>query len=87
MNTDNETSTGITGDSKAIVTNQPGIHEKLEGLVKKHLTKPSKKPYQAHTEQAFAEVNALVKAHAGEVILDSCCGVGQSTRLLAKRFK
>ncbi|MDG1750932.1 MAG: SAM-dependent methyltransferase [Thalassotalea sp.] len=73
------------GDSKAIVTNQPGIHEKLAEIVQKHLTHPSKKPFQAHTLEAFALANERVLSHQGDVILDSCCGVGQSTRLLAKR--
>ncbi|AZQ83171.1 SAM-dependent methyltransferase [Colwellia sp. Arc7-635] len=75
----------ITGDSKAIVTNQPGIHEKLVEIVNKHVTHPSQKPIQAHTQQAFDEINAIVQAFSGEIILDSCCGVGQSTRLLAKQ--
>ena len=73
------------GDSKAIVTNQPGIHEKLVEVVEKHLAKRSRKPIQAHTLQAFEQVNERVKLHKGEIIVDSCCGVGQSTRLLAKR--
>lgn len=73
------------GDSKEIITNQPGIHEKLAEIVQKHLTHPSKKPFQAHTLEAFELANARVQCHQGEVILDSCCGVGQSTRLLAKR--
>jgi tRNA G46 methylase TrmB len=75
----------ITGDSKAIVTNQPGVHEKLADIVNKHLTHLSKKPIQAHTQQAFDEINEIVKSFTGAVILDSCCGVGQSTRLLAQR--
>ena len=79
-----DSSAEIIGDSKAIVTNQPDVHEKLPELVKKHLNSRSKKPIQAHTQQAFDDVNAVVKAFSGEIILDSCCGVGQSTRLLAK---
>jgi len=79
------TETEITGDSKAIVTNQPGIHEKLVEIVNKHVTHPSQKPIQAHTQQAFDEINAIVQDFSGEIILDSCCGVGQSTRLLAKQ--
>ena len=79
------TETEITGDSKAIVTNQPGIHEKLVEIVNKHVMHPSQKPIQAHTQQAFDEINAIVQAFSGEIILDSCCGVGQSTRLLAKQ--
>lgn len=79
------TETEITGNSKEIVTNQPGIHEKLVEIVNKHVTHPSQKPIQAHTQQAFDEINDIVQAFSGEVILDSCCGVGQSTRLLAKQ--
>lgn len=75
----------ITGDSKAIVTNQPGIHEKLVEIVNKHIAHPSQKPIQVHTQQAFDEVNGIVQSFSGEIILDSCCGVGQSTRLLAKQ--
>ncbi|GHF00582.1 tRNA (guanine(46)-N(7))-methyltransferase TrmB [Thalassotalea profundi] len=74
----------VIGDSKAIITNQPGIHEKLESLVLKHLAHPSKKPVQEHTLKAFEQVNERVQQHIGNVIFDSCCGVGQSTRLLAK---
>ena len=77
--------TEITGDSKAIVTNQPGVHEKLVEIVNKHIAHPSQKPIQAHTQEAFDEINEIVQAFSGEVILDSCCGVGQSTRLLAKQ--
>ncbi len=74
-----------TGDSKEIVTNQTGVHEKLHEVVSKHFEHRSQKPYQAHTKQAFDEINDIVQSFTGDIILDSCCGVGQSTRLLAKR--
>ncbi|WP_448246147.1 tRNA (guanine(46)-N(7))-methyltransferase TrmB [Thalassotalea agariperforans] len=73
------------GDSKAIVTNQDGINDKLLEIVNKHLQHTFQKPVQAHTQQAFDEVNALVQNFTGDIILDACCGVGQSTRLLAKQ--
>ena len=78
------------GDSKVIITNQQSIHEKLDEVVRKHLTHPFLKPFQKHTEQAFNEMNALVQAFmieqpAGKIILDACCGVGQSTRILASQ--
>ena len=78
------------GDSKAIISNQEGIHEKLDEVVKRHLTHASQKPYQAHTEEAFAKMDVLVNTFLaenpeGEIILDACCGVGQSTRILAKQ--
>ena len=78
------------GDSKAIISNQDGIHEKLDEVVKKHLTHAFQKPFQQHTEQAFVQMDALVQAFLvtnpkGEIILDACCGVGQSTRILAQQ--
>jgi tRNA G46 methylase TrmB len=77
-----------SGDSKVITTNQSGIHEKLDEVVQRHLTHPFQKPYQVHTQKAFDDINERVQAFLadkpdGNVILDSCCGVGQSTRLLA----
>jgi len=78
------------GDSKAIITNQTGIHEKLNEVVAKHLSHLFKKPYQPHTQQAFQEMDTLVQAFLqanpnGEIILDACCGVGQSSRILAQQ--
>lgn len=73
------------GDSKSIVTNQDGLNEKLVEIVNKHLQHAFQKPVQPHTQQAFDEVNALVQNFDGDIILDACCGVGQSTRLLAKQ--
>ena len=78
------------GDSKAIITNQTGIHEKLDEIVKKHLSHPFQKPYQVHTQQAFQEMDELVQVYlqnnpTGEIILDACCGVGQSSRILAQQ--
>ena len=72
------------GDSKAIITNQDGLHENLKEVVEKHLQHKFQKPIQAHTQQAFDEINSIVQAFDGEIILDACCGVGQSTRLIAK---
>ncbi|TRX52475.1 tRNA (guanine(46)-N(7))-methyltransferase TrmB [Thalassomonas sp. M1454] len=73
------------GDSKAIITNQDGINENLADIVNKHLTTEFKKPISTHTQQAFDQVNELVQGFNGPIILDSCCGVGQSTRIIAKQ--
>ena len=71
-------------NSRSIVSNQAGIHEKLDEIVNKHLSAEFKKPIAAHTQAAFDEVNEKVKAFNGPLILDSCCGVGESTANLAK---
>ena len=78
------------GDSKAIISNQDGVHEKLEEVVKKHLSHAFQKPYQVHTQQAFEEMDKVVNTFlvdnpTGDIILDACCGVGQSTRILAQQ--
>ncbi|MDN3653463.1 SAM-dependent methyltransferase [Thalassotalea ponticola] len=74
------------GDSKQIITNQPGIHDNLTEIVNKHLTHEFKKPIAEHTRSAFDQVNELVQRHQGPIILDACCGVGQSSRILASRY-
>ena len=71
-------------NSRSIVSNQPGLHEKLDEIVLKHLSAEFKKPIAEHTQNAFDEVNQKVQAFAGPLILDSCCGVGESTANLAK---
>lgn len=73
------------GDSKAIISNQDGVHDKLEDIVQKHLTHRFEKPYSQHTLDVFNALDAEIKTFQGNVILDACCGVGQSTRILAKR--
>ncbi|OHU90595.1 MULTISPECIES: tRNA (guanine(46)-N(7))-methyltransferase TrmB [Pseudoalteromonas] len=71
-------------NSRSIVSNQPSLHDKLDEIVTKHLKAEFKKPVAQHTQRAFDEVNARVQAFNGPIILDSCCGVGESTANLAK---
>jgi len=73
------------GNSKAISSNQTEPHKHLTAVVQKHLAHRFQKPIQAHTQQAFEQVNAIVAQFQGAIILDACCGVGQSTRILAKQ--
>ncbi|MCK0068710.1 tRNA (guanine(46)-N(7))-methyltransferase TrmB [Kordiimonas laminariae] len=70
--------------SRTIESNQTGPHERLEATVLKHLKADFKKPIADHTQRVFDEVNKLVSKHAGSVVFDSCCGVGDSTRLIAR---
>ena len=72
-------------NSRSIVSNQPGLHEKLDEIVLKHLSAEFKKPIAEHTQAAFDQVNEKVQAFNGPLILDSCCGVGESTANLANR--
>lgn len=72
------------GDSRVIVSNQQGLNEKLDEVVLKHLQHSFKKPYQAHTLQAFIEIEKWIEQQGKPIIFDSCCGVGESTYHIAK---
>ncbi len=74
------------GNSRIVETNQTGIHEQLGELVNKYLLTQNRKPIQSHTQQAFDSVLAWLGDWQGDIIFDSCCGVGLSTIILAQRF-
>jgi tRNA G46 methylase TrmB len=75
----------LNANSRSIVTNQPSLHEKLDDIVRKHLNAQFLKPIASHTQKAFDEVHNRVVSFNGNIILDSCCGVGESTANLAKQ--
>lgn len=72
------------GNSRSITTNQVGIHDKLDELVVKYQASTNKRPIGEHTKHAFSEVCEWLDGYAGPIILDSCCGVGESTANIAK---
>lgn len=71
--------------SRSVTTNQHGNHEDLVAVVMRHLRTPFRKPIQEHNREAFLEVQKLVVDWQGPIILDSCCGVGESTAVLAEQ--
>lgn len=74
------------GNSRSITTTQTGPHEKLDALVKRYQQSPSQRPVSAHTQAAFDEILLWLTSTNQPLILDSCCGVGESTARLAKAF-
>jgi len=72
--------------SKTVESNQTGIHDRLEETVRKHLSHPYLRPEAAHTKLAFDKVLALLSTCERPLILDACCGVGDSSRLLAAKY-
>lgn len=72
--------------SKSIESNQIGIHDNLDTVVRKHLETAFLKPYADHSKRAFDAVSNKLENFKGKpIIFDSCCGVGDSTRALAKK--
>jgi tRNA G46 methylase TrmB len=70
-------------NSRIISSNQTGIHQQLESVVRRHLHTRFRRPYTDHSLRVFEQINKIVSAHTGALILDSFCGVGESTRQLA----
>jgi tRNA (guanine-N7-)-methyltransferase len=69
---------------RGIDTNQQGIHQHLVKTVHKYLQGQSQKPIAEHSQVAFTAFKQWLGAWSGEIIFDSCCGVGESTAYLAK---
>ena len=75
-----------SGNSREITPTQQGIHDKLDELVVKYQKSENKRPISDHTQTAFDEVSAWLDGFKGDVILDSCCGVGESTANIANAY-
>ena len=72
--------------SRRIESSQTAIHERLEEVVRKHLRHAFLKPYAKHNQQAFDEANTWLQQQRSPLIIDSFCGVGESTWRLAERY-
>ncbi|GGW83070.1 tRNA (guanine(46)-N(7))-methyltransferase TrmB [Alteromonas halophila] len=75
-----------TGNSRTISTNQQGPHDKLDALALRYQQTDNQRPVSAHTQQAFDDIAAWATSGDLPVILDSCCGVGESTARLAALY-
>lgn len=72
-------------ESRPVTTNQHGNHDDLVSVVMRHLRSPFRKPIQTHNREAFEQAQQLVADWQGPLILDSCCGVGESTAWIAEQ--
>jgi tRNA G46 methylase TrmB len=70
---------------REITTNQQGVHEDLADLVNKYRHSEFKKPIAKHTKQTFDSVIDWLGSWQGDVIIDACCGVGESSIVLAQQ--
>lgn len=69
--------------SHIIQSNQSGTHDSLDSVVLRHLHSVFKRPFPQYSIEAFEPINELVSAHRGPLIIDSYCGVGESTASIA----
>lgn len=71
-------------NSRAVTSNQPGIHEQLADRVRKHAATDFLKPISAVASEAFERsLSPWQAAGSPPLIIDAGCGVGLSTRRLA----
>ncbi len=74
------------GISSRVATSQTDIHPKLRRLHAQYQQAAFNKPASEHTRRAFARAEELARTQGRPLILDSGCGVGESTVALAKAF-
>lgn len=72
--------------SRWVISQQQGVHDRLEEVVERHRSHAFCKPIAVFNQQAFEQAGELWQKHGGALILDSGCGVGASTRNLARQF-
>ena len=72
--------------SAPVHSSQSGTHPRLAEQVVRHLRTNWRPLSQDHTREAFAATEALIDDSATAQILDSGCGTGRSTRLIAARY-
>lgn len=65
--------------ARSIVTNQTCVHEGLAKVLAKHKQSDFKRPVAEHTVEAFEQMLDWLSDWRGDVIIDACCGVGEST--------
>ncbi len=72
-----------SGNSTAIISKQRFVHPRLAERVHKHLTSHHLRPLPDHSRRVFDAIYQRVEGHTGPLILDSFCGTGLSSSILA----
>lgn len=73
--------------SRRVVSNQDGPHERVREVVRHHLGTEWRRPIASHSREAFDRADRWLRdSDSCEVVLDSGCGTGESTRHLAAQF-
>lgn len=76
----------MNNQARSISSNQEGVHEDLLKQVAKYKRSTFKRPIADHTQAAFDQVLIYLEGWEGELILDACCGVGESTIKIAAQY-
>ncbi|MDZ7825108.1 MAG: class I SAM-dependent methyltransferase [Gammaproteobacteria bacterium] len=74
----------MDGNSRSVTSPQQGPHVRLEETVRRHMRAPWRRPVAAHTREAFAALDEQID-RSRPLVLDTGCGTGASSRILARR--
>ncbi len=72
--------------SRPVTTSQTGPHPRLQETILRHLNTRHLKPVAKHSKAAFDHIVQWAEGRGRPLILDACCGVGDSSRALARTF-
>lgn len=72
--------------SAPVTSRQTAPHPGLQATVLKHLRNQWRKPVADHSLKTFVGLEARIGAWSGSLILDTGCGTGMSTSVLAKAY-
>lgn len=72
----------MVGNSRRVLSSQSGPHRRLESTVLRHLESTWRRPVARHSRAAFDAIARGIASDA-TIVLDSGCGTGESTRMLA----
>lgn len=71
--------------SRVVISNQTGPHDRIAETAEKHKKSRFLRPIADHNKQAFDEFYKALTSSGRSLILDSCCGTGDSSRLFARQ--
>ena len=79
-------STFLQTSSRQVSSNQRHLHPRLPGLVQKHLDTTCERPIAHHNRVAYQRLADRLQQEPAPLVLDSFCGTGHSSTVLARRF-
>ncbi|MBT3409176.1 MAG: SAM-dependent methyltransferase [Halioglobus sp.] len=71
--------------SRPVTSNQAGIHPRLAQNLQRHLNTEFQRPVAPHSKAAYQELATALGDSQRPIVLDSFCGTGMSTAILAAR--
>ncbi|WP_409524559.1 tRNA (guanine(46)-N(7))-methyltransferase TrmB [Nitrincola sp. MINF-07-Sa-05] len=80
------TDTHPEGNSRPVTSSQSDVHPGLAALLQRYRDAVFNKPVADFNQLAFDRASEYLCAHGGPLILDSGCGVGDSTRVIARNY-